>query len=121
MYRKIFDRHAGDLYVLSSHLPSWLLSLSIRSLSCLADHRLEYLETSRNAETGSIRFRRQSLLVTRLGHDGARNIPRSRPRVFASGRAPNEVYVERFGGCEIRLEGAEAEGRMSKIDPDLVL
>ena len=121
MYRKIFDRHAGDLYVLSSTLPSWLLSLRIRSLSYLADHRLEYLETSRNAETGSIRFRRQSLFVARLGHDGDRNIPRSRPRVFTSGRVPNELDVERFGGCEVSLEGAEAEGRMTKIDPDLVL
>lgn len=95
MYRKIFDRHSGDL--------------------------LEYLESSRNEETGSIRFRRQSLLVARLGHDGDRNIPRIRPRVVSSGRALTEVYVEQFGGCEIRLEGAEAESRTSKIDPDLVL
>lgn len=41
--------------------------------------------------------------------------------MLRSGRAPNEVYVEHFGGCEIRLEGAETEARMTKIDPDLVL
>lgn len=85
----------------------------------LADNRLEYLESSRNVETGSIRFRRQSLLVSRLGHNGDRNIPRIRPRLV---RSPGqEVYLEQFGGCEIRLEGAEAEARMTKIDPDLVL
>jgi len=95
MYRKIFDRHSGDL--------------------------LEYLESSRNAETGSIRFRRHSLSVARLGHDGDRNSHRGTRRAVTAWRAPNEVYWERFGGCEIRLEGAEAEASMTKIDPDLVL
>ena len=96
-------------------LPS--LIESQRSFFSHTDNRLEYLESSRNAETGSIRFRRQSLLVARLGHDGDRNTP----RVVPSGRTPREMYVERFGECEIRLEGAEAEVRMTKIDPDLVL
>ncbi|KAH8987306.1 hypothetical protein EDB92DRAFT_2105033 [Lactarius akahatsu] len=95
MYRKIFDRHAGDM--------------------------LEYLESSRNEETGEIRFRRASLLVARLGHDGDRNAPRCAPRAVPPGRELNELYVERFGECEIRLEGAETEARMIKIDPDLVL
>ncbi|KAH9177253.1 hypothetical protein EDB89DRAFT_1902491 [Lactarius sanguifluus] len=95
MYRKIFDRHAGDM--------------------------LEYLESSCNEETGEIRFRRASLLVARLGHDGDGNAPRCAPRAVPPGREPNELYVERFGECEIRLEGAESEARMTKIDPDLVL
>lgn len=119
MYRKIFDRHSGDLYVPG---PPLMVVWSEHSFSLpLADNRLEYLESSRNEETGSIRFRRQSLLVSRPGHNGERNIPRIRPRMLRSGRALNEVYMEQFGGCEIRLEGAEAEARMSKIDPDLVL
>ncbi|KAH9054888.1 hypothetical protein EDB87DRAFT_1644214 [Lactarius vividus] len=95
MYRKIFDRHAGDM--------------------------LEYLESSRNEETGEIRFRRQSLLVAHLGHDGDRNAPRCAPRAVPPVRELNELYVERFGECEIRLEGTETEARMTKIDPDLVL
>lgn len=95
MYRKIFDRHAGDL--------------------------LEYLESTRDAETGEIRFRRQSLLVARLGHNGDRNSPQSVPRAVLSGRVPDELYLEQCEGCEIRVEGAEAEARMTKIDPDLVL
>jgi hypothetical protein len=121
MYRKIFDRHSGDLYVPGYPATFSLFVWSECFSSPLADNRLEYLESSRNEETGSIRFRRQSLLVARLGHDGDRNIPRIRPRVVSSGRALTEVYVEQFGGCEIRLEGAEAESRTSKIDPDLVL
>ena len=99
--------------------PDRLLSLDARSVS----RRFEYLDSSRNAETGSIRFRRQSLLVARLGHDGDRNTPLCAPRrrLVPSRRTTHEIYVERFGGCEIRLEGAEAEVRMTKIDPDMVL
>ncbi len=121
MYRKIFDRHAGDLYVPSFPLPPLVVESQRSFPFPLADNRLEYLESSRNEETGEIRFRRQSLLVARLGHDGDRNTPRSVPRAVPSRRAPNELYVEQFGDCEIRLEGAEAEARMTKIDPDLVL
>ncbi|KAI0298453.1 hypothetical protein B0F90DRAFT_1732613 [Multifurca ochricompacta] len=99
MYRKIFDRHAGDM--------------------------LEYLESSRDTTTGEIRFRRQTHLISHLGHDsdsGPCGITRALPMGHL-GRGINERYVERFEACEIRLEeGSESDTtHMTKIDPDLVL
>ncbi|KAI0255666.1 hypothetical protein BJV78DRAFT_1177706 [Lactifluus subvellereus] len=95
MYRKIFDLHAGDL--------------------------LEYLETSRDAATGEIRFRRHAL--SRFGHvsdphDSSNALPMDR---LAAAGAPNERYVERFKAREIRLDNVESENHLSKMDLDLVL
>ncbi|KAH9969356.1 hypothetical protein BJV74DRAFT_867906 [Russula compacta] len=117
MYRKIFDRHAGDL--------------------------LEYLESSRDATTGEIRFRRHTQLVSRtdlargwgdpfvtssalpmamaMGHHHPRAM---NANVNVNGRGHR--YVERFQACEIGLEqghgsAGSSEARMMRIDPDLVL
>ncbi|KAI0270477.1 hypothetical protein BC834DRAFT_967264 [Gloeopeniophorella convolvens] len=97
MYRKIFDRHAGNL--------------------------LEYLESSRDEATGEIRFRRQTQLVSR--HD-ATGLSSALPLERLVRAPPSERYVERFEACEIRLERAgsgrgEEDGEAGKIDPDLVL
>jgi hypothetical protein len=81
--------------------------------------RLEYLESSQDAKTGEIRFRRQT--ISRVEHDTGLRImsnalPMGRPR-----RALNEPYVERFVACEIQRESTRSEVHVTKIDPELVL
>lgn len=111
--------------------------------------RLEYLESSRDATTGEIRFRRHMQLVSRtdLAHGGWDGDPfvtsssaAALPMAMAMGGRPapghpramnvngcGHRYVERFQACEIGLEqgghgsAGSSEARMMRIDPDLVL
>jgi hypothetical protein len=84
--------------------------------------RLEYLESSRDATTGEIRFRRQAQLISRLSHaDGDPCGMSSAPSIDRFPPALRERYVERFEECEIRVEGAGSEAHLMGIDPNLVL
>ena len=84
-----------------------------------APPRLEYLESSRDAKTGEIRFRRHT--VSRVEHDAdPGDMSSARPMNYPP-RALNGPYVERFVACEIRLESARSEAHVTKIDPDMVL
>ncbi|KAI9453596.1 hypothetical protein F5148DRAFT_459820 [Russula earlei] len=90
MYRQILDRQEGDL--------------------------LEYLESSRDATTGEIRFRRQTQLISRPTRSAD---PCVMSGVVATNRLGlNEGDVEPFEACGIRVERPGCEAH---IDPDWVL
>jgi len=93
MYRRIFDRHSGDL--------------------------LEYLESSRDAKTGEIRFRRQT--ISRVESDVDPCIASGSLPTDRVPRARNGPFMGRYAACEIHLERAVTESHVTEIDPDLVL
>jgi hypothetical protein len=120
MYRRIFDRHAGDLYdlfCLTRFVPVKRFASSDRP-PITGPPRLEYLESSRDAKTGEIRFRRHTFSCVDDPGVMSSALPMTRPP-----RALNEPYVERFVACEIRVEplSARSEAHVTKIDPDMVL
>ena len=86
-----------------------------RSLIARPTSSLEYLESSQDAKTGEIRFRRQT--ISRVQSDAEPCI--------ASGSLPTDRVPRarsgRYAACEIHLERAVSETHVTEIDPDLVL
>jgi len=112
MYRRIFDRHSGDLY------DFFYIRVFFPGQSLITP-RLEYLESSRDAKTGEIRFRRQT--ISRVQSDADPCIAPGSPPTDRVPRAWNGPFMERYAACEIHLERAVSEDHVTEIDPDLVL
>ena len=90
-----------------------------RSLIARPTSSLEYLESSQDAKTGEIRFRRQT--ISRVQSDAEPCIASGSLPTDRVPRARNGPYMGRYAACEIHLERAVSETHVTEIDPDLVL